>query len=371
MATAGCASATSAAFCDQGLQRKRFCETARRRGRECTFPHVRRTRPGRYQARELTEHRPGLYRAPASRTDSARCKTARAVSQGRSGHEPPRHRQAAGHAPTPRFCPGSRRGRGRRRACGRDLRWHRRLGTPPLYPEVVGLGYPPPPDLPPEFQGTALHDVCRDARGGHGAQRGPTSHRRPLRPSGRAALRLLRGGPPPTSSSWTPVDGRVVEQPGAGHDSGDPEDLGVVAIPDSIVPPGITPATLPAAGALATLRHGDLLTIVGVGCERLAQNGGPANLRCGDFRRRYTTAPFQALRPFTPGAQRQHGGGAQGGACFADSGAPVFKPDDAAPRAVLATTSGGNPLCNSVERFYRTDTPTARDFLTSQGIAVP
>ena len=41
------------------------------------------------------------------------------------------------------------------------------------------------------------------------------------------------------------------------------------------------------------------------------------------------------------------------------------------PRAVLATTSGGNPLCNSIERFYRTDTPTARDFLTSQGIAVP
>jgi hypothetical protein len=49
----------------------------------------------------------------------------------------------------------------------------------------------------------------------------------------------------------------------------------------------------------------------------------------------------------------------------------VFIPDDAPPRAVLATTSGDNPLCNSIERFYRTDTPTARDFLTSQGIAVP
>jgi hypothetical protein len=60
-----------------------------------------------------------------------------------------------------------------------------------------------------------------------------------------------------------------------------------------------------------------------------------------------------------------------GGACFADSGAPVFKPNDAPPRAVLATTSGGNAVCNSVERFYRTDTPTARKFLGSQGIAVP
>jgi hypothetical protein len=53
----------------------------------------------------------------------------------------------------------------------------------------------------------------------------------------------------------------VVQQPGAGHDNGDPADLGVVAIPDSIVPPGIIPATLPAAGALATQRHGDLLTL--------------------------------------------------------------------------------------------------------------
>ena len=53
------------------------------------------------------------------------------------------------------------------------------------------------------------------------------------------------------------------------------------------------------------------------------------------------------------------------------TGGPVFEPDDAPPRAVLATVSGGNPLCNAVGRFYRTDTPTAHDFLRSQGIAVP
>ena len=94
-------------------------------------------------------------------------------------------------------------------------------------------------------------------------------------------------------------------------------------------------------------------------------------MRCGNFTRRYTTAPFQALRPFTLALNANTAAGAQGGACFADSGGPVFRPDDAPPRAVLATTSGGNPLCNSVERFYRTDTPTARDFLRSQGIAVP
>jgi len=113
----------------------------------------------------------------------------------------------------------------------------------------------------------------------------------------------------------------VVQQPGAGHDNGDPADLGVVAIPDSLVPPGITPATLPPAGALTTLRHGDPRAIVGFGCERVAQNGGRANLRCGDFRRRYTTAPFQALRPFTLALNANTAAGAQGGACFADSAA--------------------------------------------------
>jgi hypothetical protein len=97
----------------------------------------------------------------------------------------------------------------------------------------------------------------------------------------------------------------------------------------------------------------------------------PRNLRCGNFTRRYTTAPFQALRPFILALNANTASGAQGGACFADSGGPVFRPDDARPRAVLATTQGGNPLCNTVERLYRTDTPTARDFLRSQGIAVP
>jgi len=244
--------------------------------------------------------------------------------------------------------------------------------TAPLYPEVVAIGYPPPPDLPPEFQGTALQRCVATLV----ADTVPTGAR--LLTAGHCASPgeqlyvSFAADAPPTSPSWTPViNGTVVQQPGAGHDHGDPADLGVVALPDAIVPPGITPATLPAAGAPATLRHGDLLTIVGYGCERLAQNGGPANLRCGNFTRRYATAPFQALRPFTLALNANTASGAQGGACFADSGGPVFQPDEAAPRAVRATTSGGNPLCNSVERFYRTDTPTARDFLTSHGIAVP
>jgi hypothetical protein len=244
--------------------------------------------------------------------------------------------------------------------------------TAPLYPEVVAIGYAPPPDLPPEFQGTALQTcvatlvadtVASEARlltAGHCAA-----------PPDEQLYVSFAADAPPTSSTWTPVPGTVVPQPVSGRDRSDPEDLGVVAIPDSMVPPGITAATLPAAGALSTLRVGEPLTIVGFGCERLAQNGGPHNLRCGTFTRRYTTAPFRALRPSILALNANTAAGAQGGACFADSGGPVFEPDDAPPRAVLATVSGGNPLCNAVGRFYRTDAPTARDFLRSQGIAVP
>jgi hypothetical protein len=202
--------------------------------------------------------------------------------------------------------------------------------TAPLYPEVVAIGYKPPPDLPPQFQGPP----CRRASRRSWPTRcppGPDSYRRPLRVAGRAALRLLRRGRP------AHVD--VVD---AGSRHGGPaarRRAMTKATPRTWAssrsrtpsPPGITPATLPAAGALATLRQGDLLAIVGFGCERLAQNGGPANLRCGNFTRRYTTAPFQALRPFMLALNANTASGAQGGACLADSGGPVFRPDDARP----------------------------------------
>ena len=115
------------------------------------------------------------------------------------------------------------------------------------------------------------------------------------------------------------------QSPARGSPS-DPEDLGVVAIPDFMVPPGIIPATLPAASALATLRVDDPLTVVGFGCERLAQNRGPHNLRCGTFTRRYTTTPFQALRPAMLALNANTAAGAQGGACFADSWRPGVPP---------------------------------------------
>ena len=209
--------------------------------------------------------------------------------------------------------------------------------TAPLYPEVVAIGYPPPPDAP-----SSRGPPCR--RASRRSWRTPWPPRlgfsRPATAPRRTSTYVsFAADAPPTSSTWTPVQSTVVPQPVAGRDRSDPEDLGVVAIPDSMVPPGIIPATLPAASALATLRVDEPLTVVGFGCERLAQNRGPHNLRCGTFTRRYTTTPFQALRPATLALNANTAAGAQGGACFADSGGPVFDPDDAPPRAVLATVT--------------------------------
>lgn len=79
--------------------------------------------------------------------------------------------------------------------------------TAPLYPEVVAIGYPPPPDLPPEFQGTALQTcvatlvadtVASEARlltAGHCAV-----------PDEQLYVSFAADAPP-TSSTWTPVQG--------------------------------------------------------------------------------------------------------------------------------------------------------------------
>jgi hypothetical protein len=244
--------------------------------------------------------------------------------------------------------------------------------TSPLYPEVVAIGYPPPPDAPPEEQGLVFQSctatlvadtVAGQARlltAGHCAAPPDV----PLHVS-------FAADAPPDSSSWISVAGTVIQQPGAGHDRGDLFDLGVVAIPASIVPAGTIAATLPATGALSALRRGDRLVVVGYGCERLAQNGGFSNLICGTYKRRYTTSLFQALRPSTLVLNSNTAAGSEGGICYADSGGPVFEVGDTPPRAVLGTASGGNPLCNATSYHYRTDTPEARAFLASQGVAAP
>ena len=110
--------------------------------------------------------------------------------------------------------------------------------------------------------------------------------------------------------------------------------------------------------------------VVGYGCERLAQNGGFSNLICGTYKRRYTTSLFQALRPSTLVLNSNTAAGSEGGICYADSGGPVFEVGDTPPRACRNCERRQSAL-NATSYHYRTDTPEARAFLASQGVAAP
>jgi hypothetical protein len=61
-----------------------------------------------------------------------------------------------------------------------------------------------------------------------------------------------------------------------------------------------------------------------------------------------------------------------GGTCFGDSGGPNFLGAGASETAVIAgITITGDSVCRATNVIYRLDTPAAREFLMSQGIAVP
>ena len=55
-----------------------------------------------------------------------------------------------------------------------------------------------------------------------------------------------------------------------------------------------------------------------------------------------------------------------GGACFGDSGGPVFL-----GKVIVATGITGDVACRAAGRYYRLDTPFARQFLASQGVTLP
>jgi hypothetical protein len=54
-----------------------------------------------------------------------------------------------------------------------------------------------------------------------------------------------------------------------------------------------------------------------------------------------------------------------GGACFGDSGGPVFLPVNGQLILVAVSSVGGDPICRAMSGNYRLDIATARDFLES------
>lgn len=144
-----------------------------------------------------------------------------------------------------------------------------------------------------------------------------------------------------------------------------------VSVMTLATPVGLTPAQLPPLGYLDTLplTQSTKLTVVGYGTsEKIIVKGenGPQFPFEGD--RGYGIGSFNSLTPqwLKMSQNASHG---DSGACYGDSGGPTFL--GAAPNdddVVLAVTTTGDAPCYSTNVAARTDSPSARAFLSTFGL---
>ena len=151
----------------------------------------------------------------------------------------------------------------------------------------------------------------------------------------------------------------------------DPGDLAVVVFARPIQ--GITPAKLPTAGLLDTMKADGTLnqntkfTSVGYGGQEVP-NGAPV-LTYEDTRE-FSVGSFNALGPgYLRLSQNQATG--NGGTCYGDSGGPNFLGAGATETTTIAgTTITGDMWCKSTNTTQRLDTAAARAFL-GQFVTLP
>ena len=151
------------------------------------------------------------------------------------------------------------------------------------------------------------------------------------------------------------------------------DDVSVIVFPAPGVQ-GITTAGLPQLGYLDGLKSSGALTqttqftSVGYGThEKIVVKGsGPTFPFEGD--REFAVSSYNALTPeWLKLSQNQAHG--DGGTCYGDSGGPTFLGAGASEGSVvLAVTSTGDAPCYSTNVVARTDTPSARAFLTTFGL---
>ena len=141
----------------------------------------------------------------------------------------------------------------------------------------------------------------------------------------------------------------------------DTHDIAVVVFDKPVN--GITPARLPEAGQLDSLSVNQKFTVVGYGGqEPVNQPGGPV-IGFLDTRE-FSVASLNAVNP-TWLRLSQNPATGDSGACYGDSGGPNFLGAGAAETNIVAgTTITGDALCKATNVTYRTDTPSARNFLS-------
>jgi secreted trypsin-like serine protease len=149
----------------------------------------------------------------------------------------------------------------------------------------------------------------------------------------------------------------------------DPHDIAVVVFDKPIN--GIVPARLPKAGQLDSLQgiQSQKFTVVGYGGqEPVNQPGGPVIAYLDT--REFSVASLNSVNPAWLRLS-QNAAHDDGGACYGDSGGPNFLGAGASETNIIAgTTITGDALCKSTNVIYRTDTASARNFL-SGFVALP
>jgi hypothetical protein len=169
----------------------------------------------------------------------------------------------------------------------------------------------------------------------------------------------------------------VVTNPNYNQSQSDSGDIGVLILQSNVK--GITPATLPSCGLLDQLvaQNGlktAVFTNVGYGLQNRVVGGGvPYYQDVNPIPRMYSFSSFNSLNG---GYLRlsQNPSTGNGGACYGDSGGPIFLNVNG-QQILAAITITGDAVCRSTNVGYRLDTPSAQAFLTYvntiYGTAIP
>lgn len=132
----------------------------------------------------------------------------------------------------------------------------------------------------------------------------------------------------------------------------------------------IVPAELPPLGYLDTvgLTQSTKMTVVGFGTREKIVVKGEGPVFPFDGSREYAVGSFNALTPqWLKMSQNQAHG--DGGAGYGDSGGPTFLGSgEDEGNVVVAVTSTGDVPCYSTNVSGRTDSPSARAFLSAHGL---
>jgi Trypsin len=187
------------------------------------------------------------------------------------------------------------------------------------------------------------------------------------------AAAIAHPGDPAAIAAAVGVAGVEHTEPGFPGPASDSHDIAVIEVPAAAIAARwtFTPATLPTAGLLDTLGPQGLndtpFTVVGYGTQESVRGPGGQTHPGGGVRLKAPLG-FNSLNKawIRLDMHDEHG---NGGACYGDSGGPNFATVNG-KRILVATTITGDTPCYATNVVYRTDTATARNFL-SAFVALP